>query len=96
MDSRECGSLRQMVLCGFQSNTVEESTLSVDVLPPSAFTTNVQKKTAACQAHPSHPFLCLAYQVEHSVYCEAYLQSLSECQKEIYILNSTFLITSPG
>ncbi len=56
--------------------------LPVDVLPPSAFTTSVQTKSAACRAHHAHPFLlCLAYQVEHSVYCEAYLQSLSECQK---------------
>lgn len=55
--------------------------LPVDVLPPSAFT-SVQIKSAACQAHHAQPFLlCLAYQVEHSVYCEAYPQSLSECQK---------------
>lgn len=74
-----------MVLCGVLSNTVEEWKLPVDVLPPSAFTTNVQTKPAASQAHHAHPFLCLAYQVEHSVYCEAYLQSLSECQKWIYI-----------
>lgn len=72
-----------MVLRGFLSNTVEEWMLPVDVLPPSAFTTSVQTKPAACQAHHAHPpsLLCLAYQVEHSVYCEAYLQSLSECQK---------------
>lgn len=56
--------------------------LPVDVLPPSVFTTGVQTKPAACQAHHAHPFLlCFAYQVEHSVYCEAYLQSLLECQK---------------
>lgn len=62
-------------LWGFLSNTVEEWMLPVDVLPP-AFT-SVQTKPAACQAHHAHPFLlCLAYQVEHSVYCEAYLQSL--------------------
>lgn len=54
--------------------------LPVDVPPPSAFTTSVQTKPP--QAHYAHPsLLCLAYQVEHSVYREAYLQSLLECQK---------------
>lgn len=43
----ECG-LQSVVLCEVLNNTVEELMLPVDVLPPSAFTSSVQTKSAAC------------------------------------------------